>query len=131
MDPSKKTSPCPNVLIVEDDENIRDLIKLALELDGYKVFTAENGQIGLDILRQIPRPCIILLDLMMPIMNGWTFAENLEKDMALATIPVVIVSAFTEVAKPALSKGFIKKPVDLNNLFETVRNWCPAGDTNE
>ena len=127
MDPTKNTSSCPNVLVVEDDEEIRNLIKLALELEGYKVFTAENGQIGLDVLRQIPRPCLILLDLMMPIMNGWAFVEGLEKDMKLATIPVVVVSAFTEVEKPIASKGFIKKPVDLDKLFEIVRNWCPAG----
>ena len=126
MNAAKNTNCGANILVVEDDDDIRNLLKLSLELEGYKVFTAENGQIALDILLQIPKPCLILLDLMMPVMNGWDFVEGLEKDVTLATIPVVIVSAFTELKKTIASKGFIKKPVDLDVLFQIVSNWCQA-----
>ena len=117
--------PCKSVLVVEDDQSIRDLLKIALELDGYEVSTAENGQIALDLLPQMPKPCLILLDLMMPVMDGWAFAAKLEKDVVLATIPVVIVSAFSDKGKDIKAKAFIKKPVDLEALFLVVKKWCP------
>ena len=117
--------PCKSVLVVEDDQSIRDLLKIALELDGYEVSTAENGQIALDLLPQMPKPCLILLDLMMPVMDGWAFAAKLEKDVVLATIPIVIVSAFSDKGKDIKAKAFIKKPVDLEALFLVVKKWCP------
>ena len=117
---------CRNILIVEDDDEIRNALRFALESEGYKVFTAANGKEGLGILPQIARPCLILLDLMMPVMNGWEFANALEKDMVLAGIPVVIVTAFSDQGASIKSKGIIKKPVDLDALFRIVRKWCPA-----
>ena len=120
---------CKNILIVEDDEDIRDAMQMALRSEGYEVFTAANGKEGLGILPRMARPCLILLDLMMPVMNGWEFSKALEKDMVLAGIPIVIVTAFEDQGGTIKSKGIIKKPVDLDALFRIVRKWCPKDET--
>jgi CheY-like chemotaxis protein len=120
--PDKKQ--CSNVLIVEDDKSIQEILKESLEMEGYTVFTADNGQVGLEMLPTLPTPCLILLDLMMPVMNGWQFAENISKDMTLAAIPIVLVTAFEDRAKLIPSKGIIKKPIDLDLLLNTVQHWC-------
>jgi CheY-like chemotaxis protein len=109
------------VLIVEDDEGIRDTLRFALELENYDVVTAANGKAGLEILSQMPRPSLILLDLMMPVMNGWEFAESLRKDGDFTTIPVVLITAYGEQAKVVDSTGILEKPVDLEALFRMVR----------
>lgn len=116
--------PAHYVLIVEDDESIRDVFRLALEMDGYKVLQAGNGQEALTVLGSHPKPCLILLDLMMPVMNGWEFATVLERDAALSAIPIVVVTAFAEMSKGIKALGFIKKPIELKTLLATVRNSC-------
>lgn len=113
-----------NTLVIEDDEAIRDSLKLVLELEGYSVFTAANGKEGLELLKTMPRPCIIFLDLMMPIMNGWEFIDAIEKDDILAEIPVIIVSAFVDKGKTTHAKGIVKKPVDINDLLKFVNKYC-------
>lgn len=124
---------CKSILIVEDDLNIQESIKEALELEGYKkIYVANNGREGLDLLKMIESPCTILLDVMMPVMDGWEFLKTARENYeyhAIATIPVVIVSAARDAEKLAIDKGasgFIKKPVDLNSLYETVGHFCGA-----
>jgi CheY-like chemotaxis protein len=117
------------VLIVEDDAEIRETLKEIIELEGYSVFTASDGQKALTMLRDtLKMPCLVLLDLMMPVMNGWELLKLREKDIALATIPVVVVSAAGERAKLAPATGFIKKPVDIEVLLNTVRQYCGVAD---
>lgn len=116
---------CKSILIVEDDLDIRTTLKQILEFEGYSVFTATNGKEGLEELGKIPRPCVILLDMMMPIMNGWEFMKAQKEDVLLATIPVVIVSAAGERASSTPgAAGFIKKPIELNHLFDFVKRYC-------
>lgn len=116
---------CKQILIVEDDEGIREALRLTLELEGYEVITAANGELGLEALSTLQKPCLILLDLMMPVMDGWAFAEALGKNMALAAIPFVIVSAFSGKEKGvAGARGFIKKPVDADVLLKLVGQYC-------
>jgi CheY-like chemotaxis protein len=115
---------CKDVLVVEDDKDIRETLQQVLELEGYRVTTATNGKEGLESLKGIDRPCVILLDLMMPVMNGWEFLEAHRTDTTLATIPVVVVSAAGDKAKSAPAAGFIKKPVDLESLLNVVRRYC-------
>jgi len=115
-----------NILIVEDDEAIRSTLKFALELEGYKVFSAVNGQEGVTVFKTMPKPCVVLLDLMMPVMNGWEFIEVVEKDEELATVPIILVTAFSDQAKTIRAKGIVKKPVDWDELVTIVRRWCPA-----
>ncbi len=124
-----KPGSCRSVLIVEDDDGIRDALRFSLELEDYQVFVASNGKEGLELLPKIPAPCLILLDLMMPVMSGWEFAAALEKDMVLATIPVVLVTAYADEAKTVKAKGIIKKPVDLDVLLASVKRWCALSDT--
>jgi signal transduction histidine kinase/DNA-binding response OmpR family regulator len=80
------------VLVVEDDESIRDMMRRSLEMDGWKVSEAENGKVGLKRMEE-ETPDLILLDLMMPEMDGFEFVEALRKNPAWATIPVVVVTA--------------------------------------
>lgn len=114
-----------HTLIIEDDASIRETFKFVLEFEGYKVLTAQNGKEGLELLSRIPKPCLIFLDLMMPIMNGLEFLKRIEKDENLATIPVVIVSAFTERAKDVHVKEIISKPVDLAKILNLAKEFCP------
>lgn len=115
---------CSNILVVEDEKSIQEVLKDALEMEGYTVYTADNGKEGLEMLPKMPRPCLILLDLMMPVMDGWQFVEAISKDVILATIPVVLVTAYGDRAKLTPSKGIIKKPIDLDLLFSSVKKWC-------
>jgi CheY-like chemotaxis protein len=115
---------CQSVLIVEDEQTIRETLQLTLEIEGYSVYTAENGKDGLEQLRQIPKPCLILLDLMMPVMNGWQFVEALHENTVLTTIPVVVVTAFNERTRSIRADGVMKKPVDLDALLATVKRYC-------
>lgn len=115
---------CENILIIEDDESIREMLRLMLELEGYQVYVAENGASGLNMASQIQHLCLILLDLMMPLMDGWQFVEAVSKNPALSQIPVVVVTAFGEKSKTIKSHGVLKKPIDLNALYGVVHKYC-------
>jgi two-component system, chemotaxis family, chemotaxis protein CheY len=114
------------VLIVDDSQDIRDAFTHILDYEGYIVATASNGQEAWDCLEK-QRPDLILLDLMMPVLNGWDFASKLRERSEFSDIPVVILSASVSNT-PDINKigvnGFIKKPVDLENLLSTVNHFC-------
>ena len=112
------------IMIVDDDDGIREALKAALEYEGYKVCTAENGQVALDLLNQGAQPCLIVLDLMMPVMDGWTFAAKLAASTELSNIPIVVISALGDQAQQIQAKQIFKKPVNLKNLFEVIKQWC-------
>jgi CheY-like chemotaxis protein len=115
------------VLVVEDDEDSRDILRDLLEANGYPVMTAKNGKDALDRLKSFAAPCLILLDLRMPVMDGWTFRERMLADPLLATIPVVAVSAAhpTERARrPLPFTSYIEKPFEFDLLLRTVRRFC-------
>ena len=116
-----------NILLIEDESDIRTILKDALEWEGYRVFTAANGKEGLEILQRMPTPHLILLDLMMPVMNGWEFADALQTDGAYVDIPILAVSAFSDLETTIPAKGFIKKPVDLDLLLSLVKEHCGPG----
>src|SRR5262245_41874314 len=85
---------CPRlVLIVDDDQDIRDTLGGVLTEEGYRVVGAANGQEALDYLKDGERPCLILLDLMMPVMDGWQFLKQQGMSPSLAEIPVVVITA--------------------------------------
>ena len=115
---------CQCILIVEDEEDIRENLKMLLELEGYKVFTAINGDDGLKVLRTLKGPCLILLDLLMPVMNGMEFLKEKKHEDAIAQIPVCIVSGVAE--KPDMNgvSAFVKKPIDLEILLKVVKIYC-------
>jgi CheY-like chemotaxis protein len=115
---------CRSVLIVEDEEGIRENLKQLIELEGYNVFTAANGEEGLRVLHKIERPCLILLDLLMPVMNGMEFLMAKSHDDMIAQIPVCVVSGVAD--KPSLkgTVGFVKKPIDLEILLNFIKLYC-------
>lgn len=115
---------CKTILIVEDEKDIRDTYALALEIEGYTVVCAANGKDGLDLLPRTQGPCLILLDLMMPVMNGWEFLKAMRKNDVLAVIPVVVVSAFGELAKCENIENILKKPIELDTLLNIVKKYC-------
>lgn len=113
------------ILIVEDDDSIRNTLKIALEFEGYQVEAGGNGKEGLNLLNQMERPCLVILDMMMPVMDGWGFLEALGQDQRLTSLPVIVVTAFSERTQATGQvKEVIKKPVDLNDLLETVKGYC-------
>lgn len=111
-------------LIVEDDLDIRETFKTALDLEGYEVYTASNGKEGLKQLQHMPRPCLIILDLMMPVMSGNEFLKVVEKDASLSNIPIVIVSAFTSLLNSKHARSVISKPVNLVQLLNVTQQYC-------
>lgn len=114
------------ILIVEDDEDIRKDLAEILQEEGYEVATATNGREALDQL-QADRPGLILLDLMMPGMNGWDFRARQLQDPDIAEIPVVILSGAANVLRSAVTlsaAGYITKPFRLTQLLETVHRVC-------
>jgi CheY-like chemotaxis protein len=117
----------PVVLLVDDDPQIHDLIGTMLEREGYRVTHVSSGARAVDTAREL-RPSVILLDVMMPQVDGWTVLGRLKSDAALAEIPVVIVSLLDE--RPlGLSLGaaeFLNKPVDRAKLVSTVRAYAGA-----
>jgi CheY-like chemotaxis protein len=111
------------VLIVDDDDGFRAIMLEILQGFGYDVHCAENGLVALDQLRHGLRPGIILLDLMMPKMNGWEFLELQRQEPALAHIPVAILSGVDNLKAKAASLGVsasLGKPVDLDILLEVI-----------
>jgi CheY-like chemotaxis protein len=124
---SKSMTPRGNkyILIVDDDDDIRLALAEVLEDEGYQVKTAANGSEALAVLRSSESPCMILLDLMMPVMDGWTFREHQLKDAALAEIPVYVISAAGNVAgAPVPKERFIPKPIMLDHLLSLVETAC-------
>jgi CheY-like chemotaxis protein len=119
-----------NILVVEDDQDIRETLHDLLARAGYNALLARDGREALDTLAKIKRPCMILLDLMMPVMDGWAFLRALDQDESLASIPIVILSAYTEKTKPhERVKGVLGKPVNVAALLRTVREHCgPPAD---
>jgi CheY-like chemotaxis protein len=116
---------CRGILIVEDEPMIRESLREALEFEGYKVFTAVNGRDAIETLSHIPHPCLILLDLMMPVMNGWEFLSHRCEDDFLAKIPVAVVTAAGEAKAQNLNaQVVIKKPIELELLLKWVSRYC-------
>ena len=112
------------VLIVEDDPDLRAMLDQLLFLEGFNTLTAENGSAALGLLRQPPRPNVILLDLMMPIMDGWGFRERQRHDAELSTIPVVILSAIADRAASLEAAAILPKPLNFDQLVTIVRAHC-------
>jgi CheY-like chemotaxis protein len=113
-------------LVVDDDPDIRDSLREVLEDEGYDVSCVGNGREALDHLQAAsPRPCVILLDLMMPVMDGWQFRKEQKKlEPEIANIPLVVITATGK--RPVLvdAAELVMKPLDLNRLFEAVERYC-------
>ena len=114
-----------SVLVVEDDHDTRVSLRYLLEDEGYTVLTATDGSSALELLRHAqPKPSVILLDLMLPVMNGWSFAERIKQRPELKHIPIVIISAFQDPPPPQGAAAFCGKPLDLASLLKLVGQYC-------
>jgi serine/threonine protein kinase len=119
-----------SILIVDDDQTTRAVLTLALEREGCSVSQASNGQEALDRLRAAPRPNLILLDLMMPVMDGWQFLSQVKADPALASIPIFVLSAVDHAHTRAAALGavdYLVKPFDPREVAEKVRDLTGEG----
>jgi CheY-like chemotaxis protein len=112
--------PGTSLLLIEDDELLRGAMKMVLEWEGYHVACAGNGREALDLLRAGPRPSCILLDLMLPVLDGWTFRHKQKRDPALADIPVVVVSATDPTGWPDAARH-VQKPFQPAELLAAIR----------
>lgn len=115
---------CKSILVVEDDQDIREAMIDVLESEGYHAEAASNGQEALDLLKATQKPCLVLLDMMMPIMNGREFLDRVMEDSYLAPLPVLIVSAVADKTDTHGAIGFIKKPVDIDVVLKFVDQYC-------
>ena len=115
---------CP-VLIVEDDADLREMMAQLLALEGFVATAVANGREALHYLETGDKPDVILLDLMMPVMDGWEFRRQQQSDPALAAVPVIILSALDQRrAADVNAVAFLKKPLDFDRLLELVRRYC-------
>jgi CheY-like chemotaxis protein len=118
-------APRRGILIVEDDADIRETLQHLLESSGYVARAASNGQEALEMIEALGQPCLILLDLMMPVMDGWAFLSALECNERLAAVPIVIVSAYTDRGVVSdRAQQVLQKPVDIHALMEIVQQHC-------
>jgi CheY-like chemotaxis protein len=116
------------ILLVEDEASMREVIEAVLQEEGYRVVCTINGADALDILRAGLRPCMIILDLMMPVMDGWQFRAAQLEDPELLKIPTVVYSAVGNVSEAVqtlnVAGGFQKG--DFAEMLRFVAQFCPA-----
>ena len=135
--PSEPTtdSIASTVVVVDDDDDIRDAVCEALNEEGYRTAGASNGQDALDMLHASPeRPVLILLDLMMPTMDGWEFLRSIDRDAEMQDIPVALMSAHPSVhdalesdeATCGFTRLLLPKPIDFARLLSFVRSVSQA-----
>ncbi len=128
----EKTLSSPNfqhpgsnvVLVVDDDPDILEALSEILEAEGFEILRARNGKEALEKLEPEP-PQLILLDLMMPVMDGWEFAQRMRERADVAGIPIIVLSADRNVGSKATdigAVGHLAKPFELNDLLDMVRH---------
>nr|WP_227027821.1 response regulator [Corallococcus soli] len=119
----------PVVLVVDDDPDILEALSEILEAEGFEIRRARNGKEALERLEPDP-PQLILLDLMMPVMDGWEFAQRMRQKPSVASIPLIVLSADRNVgskAKDIGAVGHLAKPFELNDLLAMVRHSLGGG----
>jgi CheY-like chemotaxis protein len=119
---------CHGILIVEDDPDIRESLRDMLEDEGFIVGTVDNGRDAL-VRMEAEHPCVVLLDLMMPIMSGAEMLAEMSSHEGISAIPVVVVSAWNDTTGTDGAQGIVRKPINIEELLEHVRRHC--GDAKE
>ena len=115
------------ILVVEDDAALRDALCDVLAGDGHRAIGATNGLHALSELQTLERPDLIILDLMMPVMNGWDFHAHLKANAGLRTVPVLLLSAYVQRGThtgPQDVEGALQKPVSMDDLLGWVRRFA-------
>jgi signal transduction histidine kinase len=120
------------LLVVEDDDDIRDTLVSLLSMEGFRVAGCSNGHEALEWLRSSPKPDLILLDLRMPVMDGWQFRVAQKSDPQLASIPAIALSADSTAKAAAIdAEAYLKKPVDYDTLLDTIDRLLVASEHRE
>jgi CheY-like chemotaxis protein len=117
-------SDSARILIVDDDREVRDTLQNILTVEGYQVVSVANGLEALELLDGGYRPCIILLDLMMPIIDGWQFLAERSASPALATIPVLVITATAISTIAHQHTAVLRKPFPLQDLLDRIHEYC-------
>lgn len=115
-----------DILVVEDDADLGDVVAMVLGAAGYTPVLAKDGREALERLRDF-KPRVILLDLMMPGMNGWELRAALQRDPALAAVPVVVMTGDGNAASKAAAldaADYMQKPIDVPKLLRTMSRYC-------
>jgi two-component system, chemotaxis family, chemotaxis protein CheY len=123
----------PIVLVVDDDPDILEALSEILEAEGFGVRRAKNGLEALDRLGPVA-PDLVLLDLMMPVMDGWEFAQKMRQKDEFSRVPIIVLSADRNVgskAKEIGAVGHLAKPFELNDLLDMVRTYLPPSGSSE
>jgi CheY-like chemotaxis protein len=112
----------PVVMVVDDDDEIRDALGSLLELEGYEVMSASNGREALELL-EAKKPDVILLDLMMPVMDGWTFRASQKSDPRFADVPVVVLTAAgVQAANRVDANHVLQKPLSFDRITRAIED---------
>jgi len=121
--------PSKIILVVEDEPDLLEVTRFALECEGFGVKTARNGQEALRHLHTGERPELVLLDLMMPVMNGWELLKEMAKTPSLREIPVVVLTAVGAESTAGVpgATEILRKPIDLGVLIEAVERHARSG----
>lgn len=128
---------CKSILIAEDNYDVRETLKDVLTQEGYSVAAAQNGKEALKILRELPSPSLVLLDLMMPVMNGWEFLDAQRENAVFAGHQVLVMSAVPATGslddpRSLMTAGSLPKPLRLEPLMAKIQEFCgpaPASRT--
>jgi CheY-like chemotaxis protein len=111
------------ILVVDDDPDIREAVREVLEFDGHEVVLKANGREALDALPHLPEPCLVLLDMMMPVMDGAAFLQHFRRIPAYNTIPVILCTASIHAPPPG-AQGLLGKPFELDALLALIQEHC-------
>lgn len=118
------------ILIVEDDPITREGLAIVLRREGYEAISAANGEMALACLRSEPPPDLILLDMLMPVLDGWHFLDRLREEAPKSTIPIILLTTLTilslEWAQAHGCCGFIRKPIDPDEVLNELRRCLAA-----
>jgi CheY-like chemotaxis protein len=118
------------IVVIEDDQPIREMMEAVIKAEGYGVRTACNGEEAMEILKNLDSPRLIITDLSMPIMDGYSFIELANQTDTISNIPIVVISAsplnskIKEKIATGKIKKLIKKPVNLDYLIEVIVEYC-------
>lgn len=113
------------ILVVDDLADNLFLLKTILEAEGYTVDVAADGFTALEKVAQVP-PELMLLDVMMPDMTGYEVLRRIRQNDRLAAIPIVLITAYDEVTEAGDADGFLRKPIDFDELLNRVKDYAPA-----
>ena len=118
-----------DILLAEDDEDMREAMVETLNYAGYTVEAVGNGRDAIEWLEGTDHPPkLILLDLMMPVMDGWQFLEKRQQTAKVASVPVVVLSASGSFDSTSNTVAFMRKPIALKPLLAIVATYCAAGE---